>query len=132
MILIAFLCEVLKDIKPELWSRMYLSYDNMYFFSMFYILYDTQLSSGAMLKLLKEALPLVGEFSKIWLNIGKCIDPLHIKNHKVKWLTKYSYDVFNNVVIKLSYNMNENILWDLSAKLYMPQNRLERTGQKLI
>ena len=49
MILIAFLCEVLKDIKPELWSRMYLSYDNMYFFSMFYILYDIQLSSGAML-----------------------------------------------------------------------------------
>jgi hypothetical protein len=82
--------------------------------------------------LLKQALPLVGEFSKIWLNIGKCIDPLHIKNHKVKWLTKYSYDVLNNVVIKLSYNMNKNILRDLSAKLYMPQKRLERTGQKLI
>jgi hypothetical protein len=29
MILIAFLCEVLKDVKPELWSQMYLSYDNM-------------------------------------------------------------------------------------------------------
>ena len=29
MILIAFLCEVLKDVKPELWSKMYLSYDNM-------------------------------------------------------------------------------------------------------
>ena len=82
--------------------------------------------------MLKEALPLVGEFSKIWLNIGKCIDPLHIKNHKVKWLTEYSYDVFNNVVIKISYNMNENILIDLSAKIDMPQKRLERTGQKQI
>jgi hypothetical protein len=30
MILIAFLCEVLKDVRPELWSKMYLSYDNMY------------------------------------------------------------------------------------------------------
>ena len=30
MILIAFLCEVLKDVRPELWGKMYLSYDNMY------------------------------------------------------------------------------------------------------
>ena len=30
MILIAFLCEVLKDVSPELWGKMYLSYDNMY------------------------------------------------------------------------------------------------------
>ena len=68
MILIAFLCEVLKDVKPELWSKMYLSYDNM--------------CNVDRLKLLKEALPLAGKFSEIWLRIGKVIDPLHIKNHK--------------------------------------------------
>ena len=35
------------------------------------------------LKFLRDALPLDGEFSEIWLRINKIIDPLHIKNHKV-------------------------------------------------
>ena len=35
------------------------------------------------LKLLREALPLDGEFAHIWLHINKVIDQLHIANHKV-------------------------------------------------
>ena len=35
------------------------------------------------LKLLRDALPLEGEFPEVWLKINKIIDNLHIKNHKV-------------------------------------------------
>ena len=79
------MCEVLKDVKPELWSKIYLSYDNMYitpsFFKLSIVVYVR--CNVDRLKILREALPLVGQFSEIWLKIGKVIDPLHIKNHKV-------------------------------------------------
>ena len=67
LFLIAFWCEVLKDVKPELWDRFYISYDNM--------------CNVYRLKLLREPLPLAGPFANIWLGVNKVIDPLHIKNH---------------------------------------------------
>ena len=95
MILIAFLCEVMKDVKPELWSKMYLSYDNMYSkFIISDLLFISVRCNVDRLKLLKKALPLVGKFSEIWLDIGKVIDPLHIKNHKVR--KSKAYNVTNN------------------------------------
>ena len=42
------------------------------------------------LKLLRDALPLAQPFSDIWLKIRKCIDDLHIKNHKAPCDTVYS------------------------------------------
>ena len=87
MILIAFFCEVLKDVKPELWSKMYLSYDNMYSIVPYSIV--IYLFNEDRLKFLREALPLVGKFLEIWPTIGKCIDSLHIKNHKVGQLMLY-------------------------------------------
>ena len=63
MILIAFLCEVMKDVKPELWSKMYLSYDNMYSkFIISDLLFISVRCNVDRLKLLKKALPLVGKF----------------------------------------------------------------------
>ena len=32
---------------------------------------------------LRRPLPLEGNFANIWSEVGKAIDPLHIKNHKV-------------------------------------------------
>ena len=93
MILIAFLSEIMKDVKPELWSKMYLSYDNMYSKFIIFDLFSVMCNVDR-LKLLKKALPLVGKFSEIWLNIGKVIDPLHIKNHKVR--KSKAYNVTNN------------------------------------
>ena len=56
LILIAFLCEVLKDVRPELWDRFYISYDNM--------------CNLDRLKLLREHLPLVGSFANICLGVN--------------------------------------------------------------
>ena len=68
MIFVAFLCEVLKDVRPELWNQMYMSYDNM--------------CNVDWLNFLRRKLPLVGNLARVWLEIGKCIDPLHIRNHR--------------------------------------------------
>ena len=42
------------------------------------------------LKLLQDALPLAEPFSHIWLKIRKCIDDLHVKNHKSPCDTVYT------------------------------------------
>ena len=68
MILLAFLSEILKDIRPELWHKIYISYDNM--------------CNVDRLNFLRQELPLVGDLARVWLDIGKVIDPLHIRNHK--------------------------------------------------
>ena len=41
------------------------------------------------LLILREALPLDGEFSHVWLRINKVIDQLHIGNHKVLFFHQY-------------------------------------------
>lgn len=52
------------------------------------------------LKFLRDALPLVGKFSEIWLTIGKCIDPLHIKNHKVDQRIQQTLKDKNSIFIE--------------------------------
>ena len=68
MILLAFLSEILKDVRPELWHKIYISYDNM--------------CNVDRLNFLRQELPLVGDLARVWPDIGKVIDPLHIRNHK--------------------------------------------------
>ena len=87
---IKFLLETLKSIDQELWSEIYLSYDNMLvnlgFFCKkwqiinFYFIFRCNLDR---LKLLRDKLPLDGKYSEVWLGVNKLIDPLHLKNHKV-------------------------------------------------
>jgi hypothetical protein len=58
------------------------------------------------LKFLREALPLVGKFSEIWLTIGKCIDPLHIKT--IKWVNSCS--IFNKLLELFSATRMQNLV----------------------
>ena len=71
LLIIRFLFLYLKDVDPQLWNQLFLSFDNM-----------CHIDS---LKLLKNPLELEGpEMPYLWSKIQKVIDPLHIKNHKRK------------------------------------------------
>ena len=70
LLMIKYLKKFLKDIDPELWMEVFMSYDNM-----------CHVDS---LKLLKFALSLEEPFPTMWQDIQKVIDPLHISNHKQK------------------------------------------------
>ena len=58
----------LQNISPENWHKIFLVYDNM--------------CNVDRLRMLRDPLPLEGEFSNIWQKVTKCIDSLHISNHK--------------------------------------------------
>lgn len=68
LLMIKYLMKRLAVIDPKLWSKHFINYDNI--------------CNVDRLKLLKGLLDLPEPFSSIWQDVGKVIDPLHIKNHK--------------------------------------------------
>ena len=67
LLMIRYLQKRLKDIPPLEWDQHILNYDNM--------------CNVCKLKLLQGPLPLEAPFNSIWQDVGKIIDPLHLKNH---------------------------------------------------
>lgn len=67
LFLMAWLYIIVKDKPSESWKGIWLAYDNM-----------CQL---VRLKAGKKELPLPHPFNKMWMEINKIIDGLHIKNH---------------------------------------------------
>ena len=55
------------SVKPFL-LMAFLSYDNM--------------CNVDRLKFLQEGIPVLEKFANVWQEIGKCIDPLHLRNHR--------------------------------------------------
>lgn len=68
LLVLAWLVAAFKDKKREDYKDITLCYDNM-----------CHLNN---LTVAKEPLPLPGDLQHIWLDITKCIDSLHLKNHK--------------------------------------------------
>lgn len=73
---IKYLLKILKDVDPDLWKEFYVSYDNM-----------CHVDS---LKLLRNALGFEEPFSRIWSEVTKVIDDLHLPNHKPQCEEMYS------------------------------------------
>ena len=67
LLMIKYLQKRLKDKCPTEWCDHTLNYDNI--------------CNVCKLLLLQKPLPLPAPFSTIWQDVGKVIDPLHIKNH---------------------------------------------------
>ena len=67
LLMIKYLMKRLADTNPKLWKKHLINYDNI--------------CNVARLKLLQGLLDLPEPFSSIWKDLGKVIDPLHIKNH---------------------------------------------------
>ena len=68
LVLINFLCQVLRETEPPRWNKIHQSYDNM-------------------LNLLRESLSLEGDLANVWLKINKVIDELHETRIQGKVLT---------------------------------------------
>ena len=67
LLMIKYLQQRLKNVHPSKWHEHILNYDNM--------------CNVCRLKLLQGLLPLPKPFPSIWQDVGKIIDPLHLKNH---------------------------------------------------
>ena len=68
LITIQWLLSILKNLPESEWEKTVLAYDNM-----------CHLDG---LRAAQEDLPLLAPFNKMWFNVTKIIDSLHIKNHK--------------------------------------------------
>ncbi|XP_055352285.1 uncharacterized protein LOC129598418 [Paramacrobiotus metropolitanus] len=68
LFLISGLYQLLQDVPPEGWKKIFVCYDNI-----------CQLNR---LKAACELLPLPKPFDEMWLRVSKIIDGLHIQNHK--------------------------------------------------
>ena len=77
IIVLSWLCVVLKNINPANWSNIFLAYDNM-----------CHLDG---LRAAKNLLPWCSLWDKAWMSVKKIIDRLHISNHKDK-KCKEKYD----------------------------------------
>ena len=67
LLMIKYLQKRLKNTHTSKYHEHILNYDNI--------------CNVCKLKLLQRPLPLPAPFSNIWQNVGKIIDPLHLKNH---------------------------------------------------
>ena len=78
LLIISFLQVFLRNVKSSDWGKLHLAFDNM--------------CNVDRLKMLRNPLPLKGpDMPYVWQKINKCIDPLHLKNHKNKVCqTKYN------------------------------------------
>lgn len=70
IIILSWLCAVLKTINPVNWCKVFLAYDNM-----------CHLDG---LRAARKVLPWPEPWDKAWISIRKIIDSLHIRNHKDK------------------------------------------------
>ena len=77
IIVLSWLCVVLKNINPANWSNIFLAYDNM--------------CHLVGLRAAKNLLPWCSPWDKAWMSVKKIIDRLHISNHKDK-KCKEKYD----------------------------------------
>ena len=75
------------------------------------------------LRILRTPLPLEGDFSNVWSGIGKVIDPLHVKNHKViSIIIVQHFEILNKIPC----------FSDLSVKRFMHQLRFLRSTPRRI
>ena len=77
IIVLSWLCVILRNINPANWSKLFLAYDNM-----------CHLDG---LRAAKNLLPWRSPWDKAWISVKKIIDRLHISNHKDK-KCKEKYD----------------------------------------
>ena len=68
IIIISWLCVILKTINPVNWCKVFLPYDNM-----------CRLDG---LRAARQELPWSAPWNNAWMSIQKIIDSLHIRNHK--------------------------------------------------
>ena len=68
LITLRFLYNTLKDIPPEQWEKVMISYDNM--------------GNLDRLKAARGKLPLPSPYDGLWCKVTKVIESLHIRNHK--------------------------------------------------
>ena len=85
LLMIKYLMKRLSETNPKHWYKHYINYDNI--------------CNVARLKLLQGLLDLPDPFSSIWQDVGKVIDPLHIKNHKnPECHEKYNPDIVKSEI----------------------------------
>ena len=85
LLMIKYLQLSLQNVSPEDWFKMFVCYDNM--------------CNIDRLRMFREPLPLDGEFANVWNKINKCIDSLHISNHKrEECKTKYAPEKVKSVI----------------------------------
>ena len=77
LIMLNWLVVILKSVNPAHWSDIVLSYDNM--------------CHVDGMRVAKKPLPWPSPYDRMWMDISKIIDSLHIRNHKSP-LCKEAYD----------------------------------------
>ena len=68
LIAIHYLMARLGSLTPEKWKEFTLSYDNM--------------CNVDSMRIARTSLPIQSPYDRIWLNVNKVIDDLHMRNHK--------------------------------------------------